>query len=71
VKSCLLVPGLILTAPFYLCPNTFFGAPALQDDECESHKQKTIAGASLQMFDPTGQYDTSDIVNLDSRGKEV
>ena len=44
----------------------FLGAPALRADEFENFRQKTIVGASLQVFVPIGQYDSSEILNLGS-----
>lgn len=41
----------------------FYGAPALSLKEFENYRQDTIVGASLQVFVPTGQYDSSKLVN--------
>ncbi len=44
----------------------FIGAPALAPREFRNYRQKTIAGASLVISLPIGQYDESKIVNLGS-----
>ncbi|MBL0168447.1 MAG: transporter [Propionivibrio sp.] len=42
----------------------FSGAPALSLKEFRSYQQDLIIGASLQITAPTGQYDSSKLVNL-------
>jgi hypothetical protein len=42
----------------------FFGAPALSLKEFGAYKQDLIAGASLMVSPPLGQYDPSKLVNL-------
>src|SRR5262245_60216407 len=44
----------------------FIGAPALAPREFRNYRQKTIAGASLVIAIPIGQYDASKRVNLGS-----
>jgi len=44
----------------------FFGAPALGLREFASYRQRTIAGASIQVIVPTGQYDEERLINLGS-----
>ena len=41
-----------------------FGAPALSLQEFASYKPDTIVGVSLQVTIPTGQYDSSKLVNI-------
>ena len=41
-----------------------FGAPALSLEEFASYKPDTIVGVSLQVTIPTGQYDSSKLVNV-------
>jgi hypothetical protein len=41
-----------------------YGAPALSLKEFRNYKQDLIIGASLQITAPTGQYDSSKLVNL-------
>jgi hypothetical protein len=41
----------------------FYGAPALSLKEFQGYRQDTIVGASLQVFVPSGQYDSSKLVN--------
>jgi hypothetical protein len=42
------------------------GAPALSLEEFRSYQQDLIVGASIQVFAPLGQYDSSKLVNLGS-----
>jgi len=42
----------------------FFGAPALSVKEFARYRQDLIAGASLQVTAPLGQYDNSKLINL-------
>jgi hypothetical protein len=42
----------------------FLGAPALSMKEFASHKSDLVAGASIQVSAPVGQYDSSRVVNL-------
>lgn len=44
----------------------FVGAPALSLAEFRSYRQDLIAGASLQVFVPAGQYDPTRLVNIGS-----
>lgn len=44
----------------------FSGAPALQKSEFRDFSQKTVFGASLDVIMPTGEYDSSKLVNLGS-----
>lgn len=44
----------------------FYGAPALSPTEFRNYRQDVIAGASLQVSVPAGQYDSSRLVNLGS-----
>jgi hypothetical protein len=44
----------------------FLGAPALSRSEFRDYRQSTILGASLQIVAPTGQYDSSKLINLGS-----
>ena len=44
----------------------FIGSPALQKDGFKDFKQKTIAGFSMQMVAPTGQYFDDRLINLGS-----
>jgi hypothetical protein len=44
----------------------FLGAPALDRAEFQDYKQKWIAGASMRVLAPTGQYDSSKLINLGS-----
>jgi hypothetical protein len=44
----------------------FVGAPALDREEFGSYRQETVAGASLQIIAPLGQYDPSKLINLGS-----
>ncbi len=41
-----------------------FGAPALSLQEFASYKPDTIVGVSLQVTIPTGQYDSSKLINI-------
>jgi len=41
-----------------------FGAPALSLEEFSTYKPDTIVGVSLQVTIPTGQYDSSKLVNI-------
>jgi len=41
-----------------------FGAPSLSMQEFASYKQDTIVGISIQTTIPTGQYDSSKLVNI-------
>lgn len=41
-----------------------FGAPALSFQEFASYEQKTIVGVSIQATIPTGQYDSSKLINI-------
>ena len=42
----------------------FYGAPALTLKEFPSYRQRVIVGASVQAFAPTGQYDSTKLVNI-------
>ena len=42
----------------------FYGAPALSMKEFAGYKQDTIAGISLQVTPPAGQYDSTKLVNI-------
>jgi hypothetical protein len=42
----------------------FLGAPALSLPEFVKYRQRTIAGASLQVVVPLGQYDSERLINL-------
>ena len=42
----------------------FLGAPAISLKDYASYKPKTIAGASIQVFLPLGQYDPDRLINL-------
>lgn len=42
----------------------FYGAPALSMKEFQGYKQDTIAGISLQVTPPAGQYDSTKLVNI-------
>ncbi len=44
----------------------FIGSPALQKDGFKDFKQKTIAGFSMQVVAPTGQYFDDRLINLGS-----
>jgi hypothetical protein len=44
----------------------FFGAPALRAADYSGYRQRTIAGASLLVIAPVGQYDPSKLINLGS-----
>jgi hypothetical protein len=44
----------------------FFGAPALRKSEFSSFKQRTVFGVGLDVVMPTGQYDSSKLVNAGS-----
>lgn len=44
----------------------FAGSPALKKDGFKDYKQKTIAGFSLQVVAPTGQYFEDRLINLGS-----
>ncbi len=44
----------------------FIGSPALEKSEFKEFKQKTIAGFSLQVVAPTGQYFEDRLINLGS-----
>jgi hypothetical protein len=43
-----------------------FGAPALTSEQIKNYQQKTIIGSSLRIFIPTGEYDSSKLINLGS-----
>ena len=43
---------------------TLFGAPALLPSEFASYTPDTVAGVSLQVTMPTGQYDASKLINI-------
>jgi hypothetical protein len=42
------------------------GAPALRGAEFKGYRQKTIVGASLRLTVPTGEYDSTKLINLGS-----
>ena len=42
----------------------FYGAPALSMKDFKGYKQDTIAGISLQITPPAGQYDSTKLVNI-------
>lgn len=44
----------------------FIGAPALEIRQFKNYKQETVAGASLQLYAPLGQYDPTKLLNLGS-----
>lgn len=44
----------------------FLGAPALGRAEFKDYRQKTIVGASLRLTVPTGEYDSTKLINLGS-----
>jgi len=44
----------------------FLGAPALNRSEFRDYQQGVIVGASLQVVAPTGEYDSSKLINLGS-----
>jgi hypothetical protein len=44
----------------------FAGAPALRLNEYKNYQQKTLAGASVQIIAPLGQYEPSELINLSS-----
>jgi hypothetical protein len=44
----------------------FMGAPALSPREFASYRQRTIVGASLRLVAPTGDYDSTKLLNLGS-----
>ena len=44
----------------------FTGSPALDRDEFAEYQQKTIVGGSLQVVAPTGDYDSTKLINLGS-----
>jgi hypothetical protein len=44
----------------------FLGAPALPMSEFPSYRQRTIVGASLRVTVPTGDYDSTKLLNLGS-----
>ena len=50
--------------PAFRVTVNFYGAPALSLDEFRSYRQDLIAGASLQVVAPLGQYDPARLVNL-------
>lgn len=43
-----------------------YGAPAMHRKEFASYRQKTIVGASITVFAPTGQYDPVRLINISS-----
>jgi hypothetical protein len=45
---------------------TFVGTPALQARDFATYQQGTIAGASVQVMVPVGQYDSNKLLNLGS-----
>jgi hypothetical protein len=44
----------------------FLGAPALTGKEFRSYRQRTIVGASVRALVPTGDYDSTKLLNLGS-----
>ena len=50
--------------PAFRVTVNFYGAPALSLAEFRSYRQDLIAGASLQVVAPLGQYDPARLVNL-------
>jgi len=44
----------------------FYGAPAMNRTEMRSYRQKTIVGGSIRVIVPTGDYDSSELINLGS-----
>lgn len=44
----------------------FIGSPALDNKEYKEYRQKTIAGFSMQLVAPTGQYFDDKLINLGS-----
>ena len=44
----------------------FIGAPALTIREFKNYKQETVAGVSIQIIVPLGQYDPTKVINLGS-----
>ena len=45
----------------------FYGAPAMNRTEMRSYQQKTIIGGSVRVIVPTGDYDSSKLINLGSK----
>jgi len=50
--------------PLFRLSMNFYGSPALRLDQFAGWRQDLIAGASVQVSAPLGQYDSSRIVNL-------
>jgi hypothetical protein len=44
----------------------FYGAPAMTAKELQNFEQKTIVGASIRVIAPTGEYDSTKLINLGS-----
>ena len=55
-----------LNDPRFRFSVNFFGAPALSMQEFANYQQDLIAGASVQVSAPVGQYDPSRLVNIGS-----
>jgi hypothetical protein len=53
-----------LADPAFRLSMNFYGAPAMALKDFAGYRQDLIAGASLQVSPPLGQYDASRIVNL-------
>jgi hypothetical protein len=53
-----------LVDPAFRLSVNFFGAPALSLKEFQKYRQDVVAGASLQVVAPWGQYDPTRLVNL-------
>ncbi|MCF7817776.1 MAG: transporter [Kiritimatiellales bacterium] len=54
------------TDPSFRVSMNFVGAPALALPEFKEYRQDFVAGVSLQVLAPLGQYDSSRVVNLGS-----
>ncbi|MGI9342216.1 MAG: transporter, partial [Gammaproteobacteria bacterium] len=44
----------------------FIGAPAMTVQELRNFEQKTVVGASVRVIAPTGDYDSTELINLGS-----
>jgi len=53
-----------LADPLLRLSVNFYGAPALSAEQFRAYRQDTIAGASLAVTAPAGQYDGTKLVNL-------
>ena len=43
-----------------------YGAPALNQEEMRSYREQTVIGGSVRVIVPTGEYDSSKLINLGS-----